>query len=146
MRTRTVALMALGLLLVPPAGMAQQKVSVWSGVYTMEQSKRGEALYSSACAQCHGRTLNGAAQPDQPPSPAIARAGFLRKWAGKSVAELFEVVHERMPSDNPGTLTEQHAIDAIAHMFRVSEIPAGSKELPPDMKALEKFVIEAEGK
>ena len=69
------------------AGCAQ--VSVWSGVYTETQNKRGEELYSGACAQCHGPRLNGAGQPDQPPSPAIARATFLRKWDGKTVAELF---------------------------------------------------------
>src|SRR5262245_51685707 len=68
------------------------RVSIWTGVYTTAQSKRGEEFYSGACAQCHGARLNGAAQPDQPPSPAIARVAFLRKWAGKPVAELFAYV------------------------------------------------------
>src|SRR5436305_1448396 len=74
-----------------PAAMAQQR-SVWSGVYTTAQAKRGETLYSGACRQCHGARLNGAADADQPPSPAIARTAFLRKWAGKPVAELFTFV------------------------------------------------------
>ncbi len=123
-----------------------QKASIWSGVYTKAQNERGEQLYSGACAQCHGLRLNGAGQPDQPPSPAIARAGFLRKWDGKSVAELFTYVREMMPTDAPGTLTEQQAIDVIAHMFAVSEIPAGEKELPTDPKMLEGIVIGAQPK
>lgn len=120
---------------------AVAQVSIWTGVYTQAQGKRGEELYSGACAQCHGLRLNGAAQPDQPPSPAIARAAFLRKWDGKSVAELFTYVKEMMPTDRPGTLTDQQSIDAIAHMFAVSEVPAGDKELPPDPKVLEGIVI-----
>ena len=128
------------------AESAGSNVSVWSGIYTKAQSERGATLYSGACAQCHGLRLNGAGQPDQPPSPAIARATLLRKWDGKPVAELFTYVREMMPTDAPGTLTDQQAIDAIAHMFAVSDIPAGDKELPPDPKVLEGIVITAQQK
>lgn len=128
------------------ADAAAAKVSVWSGVYTAAQNERGEELHSGACAHCHGSRLNGAGQPDQPPSPAIARAGFLRKWTGQTVAALFTYVRTRMPPDNPGSLTDQQSIDAIAHMFAVSNIPAGKKELPPDAKALANIVIDAQPK
>jgi mono/diheme cytochrome c family protein len=125
---------------------AAAQVSIWSGVYSDAQNKRGEELYSGACSQCHGPRLNGAGQPDQPPSPAIARATFLRKWDGKTVGELFTYVREMMPTDRPGTLTDQQAIDSIAHMLAVSDIPAGDKELPTDKKALEGIVINAQKK
>lgn len=139
------------LALATPVAMAQEggakaSVSVWSGVYTAAQNKRGEELYSGACAQCHGLKLNGAGQPDQPPSPAIARATFLRKWTGQPVAALFAYVRTKMPPDNPGSLTDQQSIDAIAHMFAVSNIPPGDTELPPDPKALADLMIEAESK
>jgi mono/diheme cytochrome c family protein len=143
----------LAVALAAPAAMAQQgggdaggKVSVWSGVYTAAQSKRGEQFYAGACAQCHGLKLNGAGQPDQPPSPAIARAGFLRKWSGKTVAELYAYVRHKMPPDNPGAFSDQDSIDSVAHMLAVSSIPAGDKELPPDAKALEAIVIEEKAK
>jgi hypothetical protein len=55
-------------------------------------------------------------------------------------------VRTNMPPDAPGTITDQQAIDVIAHMFAVSTIPAGDKELPADPKALEAFVIETEAK
>jgi len=121
-------------------------VSVWSGVYSAAQGKRGEELHAAACVMCHGRLLNGASQPEMPPSPAIARAGFLRKWAGRNVAALFVYVRYTMPPDAPGTLTDQQSIDAIAHMFAVSGIPAGDKELPPDPNVLANIVIEAQPK
>jgi mono/diheme cytochrome c family protein len=124
------------------AKAAGAKASVWSGAYTAAQAKRGADFYSGACAQCHGPNLNGAGQPDLPPSPAIARATFLRKWAGKPVAELFVYMRTQMPPDNPGTLTDQQAVDAIAHMFAVSNIPPGDKELLPDPKGLADLVIE----
>jgi cytochrome c len=122
------------------------KVSVWTGVYTQAQSKRGAEVHESACASCHGSRLNGAGQPDMPPSPAIAREGFLRKWAGKSVAELFSYVHTKMPPDNPGTLSPQQSIDAIAHMLQVSNVPAGEKELPSEPNVLDNFLIETQPK
>jgi cytochrome c len=137
------AAMATMAVLTEPAAA---QVSIWSGVYNEAQNKRGQALYSGACAQCHGPRLNGAAQSDQPPSPAIARAGFLRKWDGKTVAELFTYVRDQMPTDRPGTISDQDAIDIVAYMFSVSEIPAGDKELPTDKKALEGIVINAQKK
>ena len=125
------------------AGAAAQTVSVWSGVYTTAQGKRGEELHAAVCVMCHGPQLNGAGQPEMPPSPAIARAALLRKWSGQTVAALFVVVRHTMPPDSPGTLTDQQTVDAIAHMLAVSGIPAGGKELPPDPKALANILIQA---
>ena len=139
--------MGAALSLIPQVALAQQsgaKVSVWSGVYTAAQGQRGEELHAAACVMCHGPRLNGAGQPEMPPSPAIAHATFLRKWSGQSVAALFVIVRHTMPPDAPGTLTDQQSIDAIAHMLAVSGMPAGDKELPPDPKALATIVIEAQ--
>jgi cytochrome c len=121
-------------------------VSVWSGVYTAAQNKRGEEVHSAACAMCHGPRLNGAGQPEMPPSPAIAGTTLLRKWSGQTVAALFVVVRHTMPPDAPNTLTDQQSIDAIAHMFAVSGMPVGDRELPVDPSALASIVIEAQPK
>ena len=121
-------------------------VSTWSGVYTAAQNRRGEEIHAAACAMCHGPRLNGAGQPEMPPSPAIAGTTLLRKWSGQTVAALFVVVRHTMPPDAPGTLTDQQSIDSIAHMLAVSGMPAGSKELPVDQKALANILIEARPK
>ena len=33
---------------------AQASRSVWDGVYTDEQAKRGQTLYGKECSSCHG--------------------------------------------------------------------------------------------
>ena len=122
------------------------KMSVWSGVYSKAQAERGEQAYKASCASCHGSKLNGAGEPDMPPSPAVAREGFLRKWSGRSVAELAEYLQKSMPPDTPGRLSAQESADVIAHMLAVSNIPAGDKDLPSDAKALADLVIEVQPK
>jgi len=138
-------MLAAALACTPVAAEAQtvKPVSVWSGVYTAAQNKRGQEFHADVCAMCHGPRLNGAGQSEMPPSPAIAGATFLRKWSGQSVAALFVIVRHTMPPDSPGTLTDQQSIDAVAHMLAVSGIPAGNRELPPDAGALAGIVIEA---
>ena len=135
---------ALALAAVVAGAQTVKPVSVWSGVYTAAQNQRGQALHADVCAMCHGPWLNGAGQSEMPPSPAIAGTTFLRKWAGRNVAALFLYVRQTMPTDTPGTLTEQQTLDAIAHMFAVSKVPAGDRELPLDLKALANIVIEAQ--
>jgi mono/diheme cytochrome c family protein len=147
--TRPITLMmAVALACVAAVAGAQtvKPASVWSGVYTAAQNKRGEELHAAVCVMCHGPRLNGAGQPEMPPSPAIAGATLLRKWSGQTVAALFIVVRHTMPPDAPDTLTDQQTIDSIAHMFAVSGMPAGDKELPVDPKALANILIEAQPK
>src|SRR5690606_38318319 len=73
-------------------GDTADATSIWSGVFTEAQADRGKEVYSGVCAKCHGARLNGAAEPDQPPSPAIARSGFLTKWAGSSLQTLYAYI------------------------------------------------------
>ncbi len=123
----------------PPASASAK--SMWEGVYTEQQAQRGAETQSGACAKCHGNRLNGAGEPDQPSSPAIARTSFLHKWNGQTALVLFEYVRTKMPLDNPGQLTDQQVIDAIAQMFALSGAPAGDTELPPDPAALAGILI-----
>lgn len=118
------------------------QVSVWDGVYTEEQNARGKKVHSGACVRCHGFRLNGAGEPDMPPAPAIARAAFLRKWDGQTLAALYDYVRTKMPPDNPAMLGDQEYIDAVAHMLAMSNMPAGDTELPPDPSVLSGIVIE----
>jgi cytochrome c len=146
---RPIALMigvALGGVSAVACAQTAKLVPTWSGVYTGAQNKRGEALHADVCAMCHGPRLNGAGQSEMPPSPAIAGAALLRKWSGQTVAALFVYVRHTMPPDAPGTLTDQEAADAIAHMLAFSGMPAGDRELPLDMKALSNIVIQAQPK
>lgn len=121
---------------LPEAGTEAAGMTIWEGVFTEEQAARAQAVYTGSCAKCHGDRLNGAAQPDQPPSPAIARAGFLRKWSGQTLQTLFEYIHTTMPLDNPGQLAEQQVADVLAYMLSVSGAEPGDAELPTDPAGL----------
>jgi mono/diheme cytochrome c family protein len=118
------------------AQQAGSKTSISNGIYSKAQAERGEKIYRANCVSCHGPKLNGAGEPDMPPSPAVARDGFLRKWSGRSVAELVEYIQKTMPPETPGRLSVQETADVIAHMLAVSNIPAGDNELGSDAKAL----------
>ena len=116
--------------------------SVWDGVFTEAQAARGRLAYSGACSFCHGRRLNGAPDdPDMRSTPPLARARFVREWDGRSLATLYEYTRLTMPEDNPGSLTDQEFVDAIAYMLSVGGMPAGDDELVPDSQSLARIVI-----
>ena len=120
-----------------------QVASIWDGVFTEVQAKRGQTVYPGACATCHGRRLNGAADdPDMRSSPPLARARFLRVWEGRSLATLFEYTRATMPESNPGSLTDDEFVDVIAYMLSVGGMPAGDDELRPDPRSLARIVIQ----
>ena len=120
-----------------------QVVSVWDGVFTEAQAKRGQAVYPGPCGMCHGRRLNGAPDdPDMQSTPPLARAKFLRNWEGRSLATLFEYTRATMPESNPGSLTDEEFVDIIAYMLFVGRMPAGDNELQPDPRSLAHIVIQ----
>ena len=49
--------------------------SVWSGVYTEEQAKRGEAVSNKLCTSCHGPELSGGEA-----GPTLVGLEFLGNW------------------------------------------------------------------
>ncbi len=135
------AVMAPLVLVAGDASAQQAPQTIWSGVFSAAQDIRGTTVHSAVCARCHGPNLNGAGQPDAEPSPAIARVGFLTKWQGKTLADLFDYVKMNMPADNPGKRSDQEYIDAVAHMLAVSGAMPGSKDLPADKAALANIII-----
>src|SRR5687768_15223848 len=86
--------------------------TVWDGVYTQEQSKRGESVSDASCTPCHGDKLNGSDI-----GPALQGADFLTNWSGKTADELFDKIRTTMPADSPGTLKPQQYADLLAYIF-----------------------------
>jgi cytochrome c len=98
--------------------------SVWDGVYTDAQAKRGEKAYAEQCARCHGETLAGLES-----APALVGDVFNANWEGVALGDLFERIRISMPQDTPGTLSRQQNADVIAHLLKAGKFPAGDKEL-----------------
>ena len=112
--------------------------SVWDGVYTAEQTRRGEAAYLQTCASCHGTALEGGDM-----TPPLLGGAFSSNWNDLTVGDLFERIRTTMPLDNPGKLSRQQNADVIAFVLKANGWPAGAAELPPDQAALKQIRIAA---
>jgi len=117
---------------------AQQTTSVWDGIYTEDQAKRGAPLYAQRCSACHGADLTGGEM-----APALADSVFKSNWNGVSVGDLFERIRVSMPQDSPGSLSRQQYADIIAFMFSKGEFPAGKTELSTKTEELKLIAFEA---
>lgn len=112
--------------------------SVWDGVYTEEQAKRGEAIYGKECAACHGAMLTGGES-----APPLTGGAFLANWNGLSVGDLFDRIRKTMPQTSPGRLTRQQNADILAFMFSINKFPAGKTELYKQSEMLKEIRFES---
>ena len=115
---------------------AQAGKTVWDGVYSDEQSTRGQDLSKASCVTCHGEELAGSDL-----APALKGDDFKAVWAGRTAAELFEKIQTTMPADRVGTLKPPQSADLVAFILKLNEYPAGSSELASEMPALQQIKI-----
>ncbi|MFY9558425.1 MAG: c-type cytochrome [Blastocatellia bacterium] len=138
----SVALMALSAAVFLQSPLRAQQTdkghSVWEGVYTKEQGKRGEVLYAQHCSSCHGPDLSGNDE-----AAPLAGPAFLANWDGLSIADLSERVRVSMPPNNLGKLSRQQIVDIISYILSVNSFPAGKPELDPRAETQKQVRIEA---
>jgi mono/diheme cytochrome c family protein len=119
--------------------LAQTTRSVWDGVYSEDQSKRGQQVYAKECASCHASDLSGGES-----APPLAGAGFLSNWTGLTIGDLFERTRVSMPQNDPGKLTRQQNADILAYVLSMNGFPAGKSDLDKDAVALKQIRLDAE--
>ena len=135
------ALAAAVLTAAAAAGLyAQEKKSVWDGVYSEEQAARGKDEYEYNCGNCHIHDLSGDSIKDV---PALAGPDFMAKWSGKSVKELLDYIATNMPQDSRGTLGGKTYADVTAYVLKVNAFPAGAEALA-DSPRLASTIVERE--
>jgi cytochrome c len=127
---------------------AQAPASVWAGVYTEQQAKRGEALYKKECAACHGDALEGNGQTERAQKlermlPPLSGDVFKGNWNGRPLSDLFDKMKKTMPRDDPGTISLAQNADILAYMLKFNGFPAGKAELPADPSLLTDTLFEA---
>ena len=128
---------AIGAVTLVAASVAAQTTrTVWDGVYSDAQAKRGRALYESKCLSCHGADLNGGET-----APALVGIGFQSNWNGQSVGDLSERIRVSMPLGSEGSLSRQQVSDVIASILFAGEYPAGAAELPREPDVLKTIQI-----
>jgi mono/diheme cytochrome c family protein len=113
--------------------------SVWDGVYTAGQAKRGETLYADNCASCHGSALGGGES-----APPLAGGEFFANWNGLTLGDLFDRIRVSMPADRPGKLSREQNADVLAFILSVNQFPAGQTELEHRTEFLKQIGFEAE--
>ena len=112
--------------------------SVWAGVYTEEQAKRGEAIYYERCGACHGPQLEGGDM-----TPALLGGVFTSTWNDLPLSDLFERIRITMPLNQPSTLSRQQTADVTAFLLKSNKWPAGQTELPRELEPLKEIQIQA---
>lgn len=111
-------------------------LDIWEGVYTDEQAKRGGSVYQTECASCHREDLTG-----QDMSPSLVGIGFIFKWEGKNLQELYASMRYGMPQTAPGSLSNSAYSDLTAFLLSRNGYPPGTSELSVDENELAKIEI-----
>ena len=100
-----------------------------SGIYTDLQVARGEETYYASCVNCH-------------PRGTYAGQSFKANWGGRPLSDLYDWVLNRMPKNDPGTLTPEQSVDVIAYILKENSLPAGKTKIPADEAALKAIRIQ----
>lgn len=118
--------------------VAETTRSIWDGVYTEEQAKRGEEIYKKECASCHADTLvgGGGAAP-------LTGGSFLSNWNGLTLGDLYDRIRKTMPQGSPGKLNKQQDADVLAFLLNFNKFPAGKAELQKQVEFLREIRFEA---
>jgi mono/diheme cytochrome c family protein len=126
-----------GIFALAAGGLWTAAAQAEEGVYTVEQSTRGEALYQQYCAACHGARLQG-----NPAAPLTGQA-FSGRWEdGKhTLDDLYYIVRSLMPNNAPGSLSRAEYADIIAFVLRINNYPAGARELEPKAAAMKAVTL-----
>ena len=98
------------------------------GVYTKDQAKVGEVLYTQHCILCHDKKYF---RP------------VLKRWEGQPINVLFTVMSASMPENNPGFLSEKEYVDILAYVLSLSRYAVGDTELNHENGALDELMVEA---
>ncbi len=120
------------------ATTASAQTSLSDGLYTAEQAQRGAEEYSARCASCHAADLRGNSN-----SPSLLGLSFLFIWEGRPLGELFAKMRDEMPTDNPGSLSQQSYAAILAYILQQNDYPSGAAELPYNAAALDDIAIAA---
>jgi mono/diheme cytochrome c family protein len=94
-------------------------------LYTADQAMAGAAVYSQACAACHGAQMEGVA------APALKGSAFgdMANAQGLTGDALLDVIANTMPQSDPGSLKPDEYAAVTAYILQQNGYPAGSAAL-----------------
>ena len=114
------AIAALGISIAMAA--AQQPAR--TGPFTAEQANAGRAIYQTTCSQCHLANMKGTFE-----APPLSGANFMNMWRNRPTSDLFSRIRNTMPITNPGSLSDQDAVNLVAYILQANGAVAGPQPL-----------------
>jgi hypothetical protein len=116
------AFLALAVVCAAPAYLSaalpeEGGATIWDGVYTSAQAKRGASNFDTWCSSCHRAGFRGVT--------------FMNRWREDKLSSLYGFISRNMPVGNPGVASSSEYIDIVAWILSLNEIPAGAQELTP---------------
>ncbi|MEX2467220.1 MAG: cytochrome c [Gemmatimonadota bacterium] len=99
-----------------PAPTTREDPTTLDGIYTAAQADRGEAVYEELCSECHE-------------TEDWTETAFLGRWADQSTFQLWYYINDRMPYDNPWSLSRQQVTDVLTYVLQLNDLPTGQSEL-----------------
>jgi mono/diheme cytochrome c family protein len=98
------------------------------GVFTLAQADRGHDLFVSSCSECHD-------------VEDWTDNGFKGRWEEQSVFQLWYYINDRMPYDDPWSLSRQQVTDVLTYILQLNGLPAGDTELATDDDSIDDYWI-----
>lgn len=126
---------ALASSFVPPVANAQSGAipqrTVKDGVFTMAQADRGKLAYETGtCTRCHLDTLEGREQGGGGNGGAPLKGlRFIQDFGETKLSTLVNKMRLDKPMENPGTLSDQAALEIAAYILLKNDYPPGQTEL-----------------
>jgi len=117
------------LALTYPVAHAQSK-TVWDGVYSDAQAKRGDGLYTQQCATCHGPDLKGKEDLKPDPAPSLLGSDLGLDFNDLPVDALADRIRTTMPKGKGNSLAREQVTDLVAFILSKGGMPAGKADLP----------------
>ncbi len=97
-----------------------------AAVFTAEQATRGQRVFTTVCAVCHGRN-------------EFTGPIFALTWMAEPVGHLFQHISTAMPQDRPGSLSPEEYAAIVAYLLQLNGLTAGDQELPADEELLSRM-------
>ena len=88
--------------------------SIWSGVFTAAQAKRGDDAYQASCSGCHGNDLRAT----NAEAVDLTVPAFRAKWNGKTLQDRFETIRDTMPLGSGNSLGDKTYMDILAFILQ----------------------------
>jgi mono/diheme cytochrome c family protein len=120
----------------PRTAVQDTRSTIWDGIYTEEQAKRGEQSYAKSCAKCHAEDLLGSTN-----APALVGQPFFARFDRQTADDVVDVIRRTMPQEAPDTLGMPVYADIVSHLLRSNGAPAGKTELPADRAKLREILV-----